>query len=63
MIIPAMPIFLVLQRFEGVTTLLDTLNGLLSDRDFYNFLDDVTFKAQQVKAVLTGQIEKNHGWL
>jgi hypothetical protein len=43
-----------------MTTLLDTLNGLLSDRDFYNFLDDVTFKAQQVKAVLNGQIDKNN---
>ena len=37
-----------------------TLNDLLSDRDFYNFLEDVTFKAQQVKAVLNGQIDKNH---
>lgn len=37
-----------------------TLNDLLSDRDFYDFLDDATFKAQQVKAVLDGQIDKNH---
>lgn len=48
------------ETFEGMTTLLDTLNGLLSDRDFYNFLDDVTFKIQQVKAVLDGKIDKNH---
>ncbi len=52
------------ETFEGMTTLLDTLNGLLSDRDFYNFLDEVTFKAQQVKAVLDGQIDKKqHGGL
>lgn len=46
------------ESFEGMITLLDTLNGLLSDRDFYDFLDDVTFKAHQVKAVLNGQIDK-----
>jgi len=46
--------------FEGMTRLLDTLNELLSDRDFYEFLDDVTFKSQQVKAVLNGQIDKKH---
>lgn len=43
-----------------MTTLLDTLNGLLSDRDFYDFLDDITFKTQQVKAVLDGQIDKSN---
>ena len=48
------------ETFEGMTTLLDTLNSLLSDRDFYGFLDDVTFKAQQVKAVLDGQIDKSN---
>lgn len=46
--------------FDEMTTLLDTLNGLLSDRDFYDFLDDVTFKTQQVKAVLDGQIDKRN---
>lgn len=48
------------ETFDGMTTLLDTLNGLLSDRDFYNFLDDVTFKTQQVKSVLEGQIDKSN---
>jgi transcriptional regulator with XRE-family HTH domain len=45
---------------DGTTTLLDTLNDLLSDRDFYVFLEDVTFKTQQVKAVLDGQIDKSN---
>ena len=39
--------------------MLDTLNGLLSDRDFYDFLDDLTFKADQVKTVLNGKVDKS----
>lgn len=46
--------------FEGMTTPLDTLNGLLSARDFYDFPHDVTFKTQQVKAILAGQMDKNN---
>lgn len=48
------------ETFEGMTTLLDTLNSLLSDQDFYDFLDDVTFKTQQVKAIMDGQIDKSN---
>jgi len=48
------------QALDGIPTLFDTLNGLLSDRDFYDFLDDLTFKACQVKAVLNGQIDKSN---
>lgn len=48
------------EAFDGMPSLLDTLNGLLSDRDFYDFLDDVTFKAQQVKAALNGNIDKSN---
>ena len=48
------------EGFDGMPTVLDTLNNLLSDRDFYDFLDDVTFKAQQVKAALNGNIDKSH---
>ena len=48
------------ESFDGMPSLLDTLNGLLSDRDFYDFLDDVTFKAQQVKAALNGNIDKSN---
>ena len=47
------------EALDEMPTLLDTLNGLLSDRDFYDFLDDLTFKAYQVKAVLNGQIDKS----
>jgi len=49
-----------IESFDGMPSLLDTLNGLLSDRDFYDFLDDVTFKAQQVKAALNGNIDKSN---
>ena len=48
------------EGFDGMPTVLDTLNSLLSDRDFYEFLDDVTFKAQQVKAALNGNIDKSN---
>lgn len=48
------------ETFDGMPTLLDTLNSLLSDRDFHDFLDDITFKAEQVKAVLNGRIDKSH---
>ena len=48
------------EGFDGMPSLLDTLNGLLCDRDFYDFLDDVTFKAQQVKAALNGNIDKSN---
>ena len=48
------------EGFDGMPTVLDTLNSLLSDRDFYDFLDDVTFKAQQVKAALNGNIDKSN---
>jgi transcriptional regulator with XRE-family HTH domain len=48
------------KSFDGMPSLLDMLNGLLSDRDFYDFLDDVTFKAQQVKAALNGNIDKSN---
>jgi transcriptional regulator with XRE-family HTH domain len=48
------------EGFDGMPSLLDTLNGLLSDRDFYDFLDDVTFKAQQVKAALNGNLDKSN---
>lgn len=48
-----------IEALDEMPTLLDTLNGLLSDRDFYDFMDDLTFKAYQVKAVLNGQIDKN----
>ena len=48
------------ETFDGTTSLHDTLNGLLSDRDFYDFLDDVTFKAQRVKAILDGQFDKSN---
>jgi transcriptional regulator with XRE-family HTH domain len=46
--------------FNGGPLLVDTLNELLSDRDFYEFLEDVSFKTSQVKAVLNGSIDRSH---
>lgn len=46
--------------FIGGPTLIDTLNELLSDRDFYEFLEDVSFKTSQVKSVLNGNFDRSH---
>lgn len=47
------------QTFDGMPSVLDTLNDLLSDRDFFYFLDDLTFKTMQVKGVLDGYYDKS----
>lgn len=36
--------------FEGIPRIITTLNELLSDSDFYNFLDDLNFKTSVIKA-------------
>jgi DNA-binding XRE family transcriptional regulator len=38
--------------FENCTDITTILNSLLSDRDFYTFLEDLTFKAQSLKSLL-----------
>ena len=50
----------VTDKHDSTTTVMATLNGLLSDRDFYEFLEDVTFKASQVKAVLNGAYDQDN---
>ena len=47
-------------KMAGTVEAFNTLNDLLSDRDFYHFLEDVTFKAQQVKAALDGKMDRSH---
>ena len=44
----------------GGPPLIDILNELLSDRDFFEFLEDVSFKSSQVKAVLSGNFDRSH---
>ena len=36
--------------FEGISRIITTLNELLSDSDFYNFLDGLNFKTSIIKA-------------
>ena len=36
--------------FDGIPRIIDTLNDLLADGDFYNFLDDINFKTSVIKA-------------
>ncbi|TYU55430.1 helix-turn-helix transcriptional regulator [Listeria monocytogenes] len=35
---------------DGLPQIIDTLNDLLSDSDFYNFLDDLNFKTSVIKS-------------
>jgi transcriptional regulator with XRE-family HTH domain len=46
--------------FFGGPALIDILNELLSDRDFFEFLEDVAFKTKQVKEVLSGNFDRSH---
>ena len=46
--------------FVGGPALIDILNELLSDRDFFEFLEDVSFKSSQVKSVLSGNFDRSH---
>jgi transcriptional regulator with XRE-family HTH domain len=39
-------------RFDNCTDVITTLNSLLSDRYFYAFLKDLTFKAESLKALM-----------
>jgi transcriptional regulator with XRE-family HTH domain len=47
-------------KIAGTVEEFETLNDLLSDSDFYHFLEDVTYKAQQVKAALDGNSDRGH---
>jgi len=46
--------------FEGGPTLMETINELLSDRDFYDFLDDAALKSSQIKSVEEGNVDRSH---
>lgn len=39
-----------MDTFEGIPRIITTLNELLSDSDFYNFLDGLNFKTSVIKA-------------
>ena len=49
-----------LKYANGSESLIRILNTLLSDKDFYDFLEDLEFKAAQVRNVLNGNIDKSH---
>jgi len=46
--------------FDGGPVLIETVNELLSDRDLYDFLDDVVLKSSQIKAVMEGNVDRSH---
>jgi len=46
--------------FDGGPALVEIINELLSDRDFYDFLDDAALKSSQIKAVAEGKVDRSH---
>lgn len=48
------------EGFNGATPLIKLLNSLLSDKDFYEFLEELDLKAEQVRSVLNGKFDKSN---
>ncbi len=46
--------------YDGSLQLVNELNRLLSDRDFYEFLEDVSFKSSHLKAVQNGSYNQSN---
>ena len=47
-------------EFNGATPLIKLLDSLLSDKDFYEFLEELDLKAEQVRSVLNGKFDKSN---
>jgi len=47
------------ETFEGMPKLIDTINELLSDRDLYEFLDDLIYKTVSLRNILAGNYDKS----
>ena len=43
----------------GKTTIIKLINGLLSDKEFYEFLDDLGYKASQFQIIARHEAAKN----
>lgn len=50
-----------METFDGMPTVMETLNNLLSDKDFYEFLDELSFKANMVRSAANMTPEQKHG--
>lgn len=49
-----------IKSFDGIPTVMDTLNNLLSDHEFYEFLDALSFKANVVRDVANMTLEQKY---
>lgn len=47
------------EGFESTAPLIKLLDSLLSDKDFYAFLEELEFKSTQVRNVLNGKFDKS----
>lgn len=47
-------------RFDGFPSIMSVINELLSDREFYEFIDDASFKTETLKAAMANGIDKSH---
>lgn len=50
-----------MESIDGMPIVMDTLNNLLSDKDFYEFLDELSFKANLVHSAVNMTPEQKHG--
>ena len=50
-----------MKNFDGLPAVIDTLNNLLSDRGFYEFLAELSFKANMVYSAANMTSEQKHG--
>lgn len=50
-----------LESFNGIPGVMDILNNLLSDEEFYEFLSDLIFKASTVRGVTNMTLEQKKG--
>ena len=50
-----------MEAFDGMPRVIDTLNNLLSDKDFYEFLNDLSFKANAVRGAANMTPEQKQG--
>lgn len=48
------------EGFNGAAPLIKLLDSLLSDKDFYEFLEELDLKAEQVRSVLNGKFDKSN---
>lgn len=50
-----------IETFDGMPTVMDTINNLLSDKEFYEFIDEFSFKINAVRSATEMKPESKQG--